>query len=218
MINLYLDIETIPCQSADYRAKVRETIKPPGNIKKPESIAAWLTENADEATDEAVAKTSFDPAHGHICTIGWALADGETKSLSATNVFEEGAMLDQFFGELPKLGMVRVIGHNVVNFDLRFIMCRAVVLGITIPRALPRNPKPWDDLVVDTMTAWAGVRGTIGQDRLAQALGLEGKGDFDGSMVADAWKAGEHEKIAAYCRSDVETVRAIHQRFEQVNF
>ena len=70
MINVYLDIETIPAQSPEYRDKVRATIKPPGNIKKPESIAAWMAENADAAVDETVAKTSFDPAAGHICCIG----------------------------------------------------------------------------------------------------------------------------------------------------
>lgn len=64
MINFYLDIETIPCQSPEYRDKTRAGIKPPGNIKKPESIMQWIEENADSATDEAVAKTSFDPRTG----------------------------------------------------------------------------------------------------------------------------------------------------------
>ena len=68
------------------------------------------------------------------------------------------------------------------------------------------------------MTAWAGARGTISQDNLAKALGLSGKGDFDGSMVAEAWANGEHAKIAQYCMADVETVRAIHRRFEAAGF
>ena len=47
---------------------------------------------------------------------------------------------------------------------------------------------------------------------------MAGKGDFDGSMVAEAWAKGEHDKIAAYCRDDVETVRAIYRKFEQVGY
>jgi len=68
------------------------------------------------------------------------------------------------------------------------------------------------------MTAWAGAKGTISQDNLAKALGLSGKGDFDGSMVAEAWANGEHERIAYYCLSDVETVRAIYRRFQVVGY
>lgn len=218
MNKVYLDIETIPCQSPEYRAQVRLGIKPPGNIKKPESILAWLDENADTATDEAVAKTSFDPAHGHICTIGFAVEGDPATALHADAVEEEKRILETFLGNLPRTGLCQFIGHNVAAFDLRFILNRAIVLGVKLPAIFPRDIKPWSDTVFDTMIAWAGTRGTISQDRLAQALGLDGKGDFDGSMVAAAWAAGEHEKIATYCKQDVATVREIHHRFEAVGF
>jgi hypothetical protein len=37
-------------------------------------------------------------------------------------------------------------------------------------------------------------------------------------MVAEAWANGEHDKIRDYCKRDVETVRAIHRKFEEVGF
>lgn len=221
MIDVYLDIETIPNQSDEFRAKAREGIKPPGNIKKPESIAQWMVENADSAVDEAVSKTSFDPAHGHICCIGWAIGDGDAQYSNMTKLADEKPMLENFFHNIdvnPTVGMARFIGHNISGFDLRFLLCRAIVLGVRIPRIIPRDIKPWSENIFDTMTAWAGARGTIGQDRLCGALGLPGKGDFDGSMVAEAWANGEHAKIAAYCHDDVETVRQIHRRFEAVGW
>lgn len=218
MQNIYIDLETIPCQSPEYRAKVRENIKPPATIKKPESILAWMEENAESATDEAVAKTSFDPAYGHICCIGFAIGDGPTVSLSAETTAQEPIILQQFFDALPKMGMACFIGHNVAAFDMRFILCRSIVLGIRIPSIVPRDIKPWSQEIFDTMTAWAGVRNTISQDRLCEALGLSGKGDFDGSMVAAAWANGEHERIARYCMDDVESVRAIHRRFIAVGY
>lgn len=219
MINVYFDLETIPCQSAEYRTRVREGIKHPGTIKKPESILQWLEENAETATDEAVAKTSFDPAYGHICCIGWAIDDEPAQTaLIGASLDNEASVIAEFFDALPKMGMAKFIGHYITGFDLRFIMCRAIVLGVKIPSIWPRDPKPWDQSVFDTMIAWAGARGTISQDRLCEALGLSGKGDFDGSMVAAAWANGEHDRIAEYCRSDVETVRAIHRRFEVVGF
>lgn len=218
MQNIYLDLETIPSQSPDYRAKVRAGIAPPGNIKKPESIQAWLDENAESATDEAVSATSFDPAFGHICTIGFAIGDDEVRALSATTIAGEKSIVEKFFDALPKMGMACFIGHNVAGFDLRFILCRAIVLGVRIPSIIPRDIKPWSQDIFDTMTAWAGLRKTISLDKLCEALGIEGKGDFNGSMVAQAWAKGEHAKIAEYCKSDVEKVRLIHKRFEAVGY
>jgi hypothetical protein len=132
-------------------------------------------------------------------------------------------MLDGFFYNIKEVSgvhMVRWIGHYISGFDLRFLLNRAIVLGVKLPSALilPRDIKPWSDNVFDTMTAWAGNKDRISQDNLAQALGLAGKGDFDGSMVAEAWANGEHAKIADYCRSDVETVRAIYRKFQAVGY
>jgi hypothetical protein len=223
MIDIFLDIETIPSQSPEYRAKVRESIKPPAQFKKPESIAEWLRDNTESATDEVIAKTSFDPAAGHICCIGWAVGDKPVRSISMESTKQEADYLATFFDDVlhdTGVHMVRWIGHYISGFDLRFLLNRAIVLGVKLPSALilPRDIKPWSDNVFDTMTAWAGNKDRISQDNLAQALGLAGKGDFDGSMVAEAWAKGEHAKIADYCRSDVETVRAIYRKFQAVGY
>lgn len=223
MIDIFLDIETIPNQSPEYRAKVRQAIKAPAQYKKQDSIDAWMAENAESATDEAIAKTSFDPSAGHICCIGWAVGDAPSQYYDMQRVEDEATMLDGFFynvREASGVHMVRWIGHYISGFDLRFLINRAIVLGVKLPSSmiLPRDIKPWSDQVFDTMTAWAGNKDRISQDNLAQALGLEGKGDFDGSMVAKAWADGQHSKIAEYCRNDVETVRSIYRRFEAVGY
>jgi predicted PolB exonuclease-like 3'-5' exonuclease len=49
-------------------------------------------------------------------------------------------------------------------------------------------------------------------------MGIKGKDGFDGSMVADAWRNGEHGKIAEYCQDDVMRVREIHKRFMAVDW
>jgi 3'-5' exonuclease len=220
MTFVYLDIETIPSQSPDLLAKFRAEVKPPATYKKPESIAEWMAENADKAAVEALAKTSFDPAYGHICSIGSAIGDGTVSVKHADGIGAEASIIRGFFESLPSKtsDALTFVGHYISGFDLRFILCRSVILGIPIPPQIPRDVKPWAQGIFDTMTAWAGARDTIGQDKLAQALGLEGKGDFDGSMVAAAWLAGEHDKIAEYCAKDVETVRNIHRRFVAVNW
>ena len=48
-MQLIFDIETIPSQHPDAKAQARASIKPPGTLKKPESIAAWWESEADAA-------------------------------------------------------------------------------------------------------------------------------------------------------------------------
>lgn len=217
---IYLDIETIPTQSEQVKKRIADNIKPPANMSKPETIEKWWKESSAEAIADAVAKTSFDPAFGEICTIGWAREDGYVTSKHRKQGEGEADVLQAFFDDLPALdwGQPTFVGHYISGFDLRFIVCRAIVLGVPIPKCIPRDAKPWDKFVFDTMTAWAGAKGTISLDNLCAALGIEGKKDFDGSQVAEAWANGEHEKISEYCRDDVYRVRSVHQRFVQVGW
>lgn len=210
----FLDIETIPAQSQEVRDRFKSEVKAPGNIKKPESIEAWMEANAETAAMEAIAKTSFDPAKGHICTISWAMGDEEPDTAHADTVEAERDLLAAFFGALRANHRYTFVGHYIGGFDLRFILCRAVVLGVKIPREIPRDPKPWDKTIFDTMTAWSGVKGSISMDNLCDAFGIPGKGDFSGADVAEAWAAGEHQKIADYCADDVRRTREIWRRFQ----
>lgn len=215
---VFLDIETIPAQSQAAYDQIAATIKPPANMKKADTIAAWEADQKPAAILDQLAKTSLDPAQGHICTIAWASEEGEPKCAQAETVDQEADVLRAFFGAFHQHTRVTFVGHYIGGFDLRFILCRAVVLGVPIPQCIPRDPKPWDNKVFDTMTAWAGQRGTISMDNLARALGIEGKGDFDGSQVAQAWADGLHQQIADYCCDDVARTRAIWRKFQAVGW
>lgn len=213
MHNVFVDVETVPVQCPERRAKLIADAKPPANYSKPETIAKWREDNAAEI----IAKTSFDPAYGHICSIAWAGSNGDPVSRTAETLAQEAAVIGAFFDSLPKTGMCRFIGHYISGFDLRFIMCRAIVLGVKVPALWPRDPKPWDQQVFDTMTAWAGTKGTISLDRLCEALGIESpKGELTGAGVAQAWADGRFDEIASYNRGDVDAVREVFRKFEAV--
>jgi DNA polymerase elongation subunit (family B) len=220
MTYIYFDLETIPTQSAAVRLDIGESITPPGSMKKPETIAAWEANEKPQAIKDAIAKTSFDPAFGHICTIGYAIGDVRPFAEHTSTVEGERGVIEAFFNALPSdtYAAPTFVGHYISGFDLRFILCRAVILGIPIPKVIPRDIKPWGNGIFDTMTAWAGNRDTISLDKLCKALGIPGKDGFDGSMVAEAWANGEHDKIAAYCIDDVSKVREIHRRFVAANW
>lgn len=210
---LYLDIETIPTEDPSVMASIADSISPPGNISKAETIAAWEAEKKPALVTEAVARTALSGLHGRVCCIGWAWDDGAPKSVLFPE--SEFTTLTTAFARIsldaPQWGNPVIIGHNVANFDIRFLWQRAFVHGAAVPSWLPRNVKPWSNEVFDTMAAWAGT-GTISLDNLCKALGVPGKGEVDGSMVAGMWQRGEFDAIQEYCRSDVERVRNVHRK------
>lgn len=215
MSNLYLDIETLPVSDPAIIAEIAAGITPPKTMSKAETIAAWEAETKPGLVKEAVAKTSFSGALGSVCVIGWAWDDEPVRSATIEKV-SEATMLRawvQLVGADADFGPKIVVGHNV-TFDIRFLWQRAIVLGVQMPSWFPRDPKPWGRDTFDTMTAFAGVKDTISLDKLCKALGIPGKDDFDGSMVADAWAAGEFDRISEYCRQDVERVRLIHRKMQ----
>lgn len=218
-MTLYLDIETIPSQSAEVRDRIAATIAPPGNMKKPETIGAWVKEQKPAVVDEAVKKTALDGAFGHIFCICWAIDDGEIHGdCIGANIGREADMIGSLFADLasgfPPMCTMPIVGHNVATFDIRFIWQRAMILGVRLPGWFPRDPRPWDNDVFDTMTVFAGTRGAISLDNLCRAFGRPGKNDIDGSMVADLWAKGEYDRIVSYCKDDVERVRWLHRKME----
>lgn len=215
MKTLYLDLETIPTRDFMTIMKIADTIKPPGTMKKPETIAAWVANEKQQAVDDAISKTSLNGAYGHICCLGWAFDDEPVQTVIwPRDVENEAAAIYTFKSivEGKTNAQPTIVGHNVVEFDIRFLWQRAFVLGIRMPPWFPRNPRPWDREVFDTMTAFAGSRNTISMDNLCLALGIEGKTGMDGSMVAAAWDNEEYELIASYCADDVERTRKIHKK------
>lgn len=212
---VYFDLETIPCQDESYLLELERKVQAPKTLKKKESIDKWLSENRKASAIEAMKKTSFDGGRGHICTIAWAKDDSPIRAAHAASISDERSIIEAFFNDLDPYHSEVLVGHNITGFDIGFLRKRAIVLGIKMPspQSLPRDPKPWDKNVHDTMSMWAGGAGKISMDNLCSILGVKGKDGFDGSQVADAWADGEHDKIAEYCRDDVWRTREIHRRF-----
>ena len=209
---LYIDIETIPGPES---GKDSVKVKVPANYKDEAKIAAFV----EAGKDDAYRKQSFNGGYGQICAISFAVDDGETLENYISDRDDEAKMLKMAFVsinmELDGHNNPYVCGHFVSGFDLRFLMHRCVVLGVKMPHWLQTtcNAAAWSDKIRDTMTLWSGAKGKIGLDELCTILGIEGKGDIDGSMVYDMWLAGEHEKIGEYCNSDVEKVREVNRKF-----
>lgn len=209
---LHMDIETLPTNDPSVIDTLSNTITAPGNYKKAESIAEWLAENKEAVLKDLVAKTSFDGLYGRIACIAWAQDDEEICSTLATD--SEGDAIQRFYDSVP-MRMITVCGHNVHGFDLPFLKHRSIILGIKPPTPIMRamSAKTWEAEIADTMLMWSDNRDRrISMDKLCRALGIDGKDDFDGSMVAAEWAHGSKEKVIFYCKDDVERGRKIYKR------
>jgi predicted PolB exonuclease-like 3'-5' exonuclease len=219
MNTLYFDIETIPSQLPGILDEFKAAVTAPGTYKKPESITEWLKENRDAEGEAAWLKTSFDGGLGHVVCVGFALNDEPAQCYTVPadthGVRDEEAMLLQdFFSVVTDAGSgTRFVGHNLIGFDLPFLWKRAMVLGVKPPWTFPRNPKPWSELVDDTMLMWDSTQRAGGSmDRLCRLLGIPGKGDMDGSKVWPMVRDGRIAEVAEYCKGDVDRTRQMHKR------
>ena len=221
---IFWDIETLPTTDEALIADITANISPPANMKKPETIQRWREEEMPAAIEEAIKKTALDGGLGRLASICWAKADGEVVGAHTAdeNGWSEDAernLIAGFFAEADafyeEVAGAVLTGHNIINFDLRWLWKRAIVLGITVPHWWPLNARAWSPDVADTMTMWQGATGFISQDRLGKILGLGGKGPIDGSQVADLWDAGEYDRVLSYNADDVAKARRMWARITQ---
>jgi hypothetical protein len=109
----------------------------------------------------------------------------------------------------------RVVGHNLFDFDLKFIYKRSVVHGVrpTVELSFARYR---NQPLFDTMCEWErwGYGSKISLDRLAHVLNLPSSKSegVNGSRVWELYESGEHQKIYDYCLRDVELTRLIYRR------
>lgn len=220
---LYIDIETIPCADPEFIAQVEAGITAPAQYKKPESISEWLEANKAQAVKDAVAKTSFDGLYGSIACICYSFDDSEVFSVDARE--DEKKMLEDFYSHVFDMAFVEhksglaempltIVGHNVAGFDLPFLKHRSLINSVKPPSQIIKAmaAKPWDSCIADTMLMWSSdSQKRASMDKLCKAFGIPGKGDFDGSMVAETWPT-EPSKVIGYCMADVERTRQIYKR------
>lgn len=223
-MNCYLDIETLPTTDADVIAEIASNIKPPANYSKPETIAKWMAENKEQAVKEAVHKTGISGLYGSIACICYAVDDGEVHTVSVYGGDEEEMLID-FYEHIVQLtsieahhGMVMspvtFVGHNIIGFDLPFIKHRSIINAVRPPASFIKafDAKPWGNEVADTMLMWSSDKEKrASMDKLCKAFGIPGKGDFDGSMVAETWPV-DPQKVIDYCADDVRRTRQMYKR------
>lgn len=200
MKKLFLDIETLP--APDNFQEILRFLHAKKKKKKEEDFEQYLL------------RTSFDGAFGRILCLGYAFDNEEVKILYEQG--DEKEILKKFWGIAKTADLF--VGHNIMDFDLRFIYQRSVALGVRPTRELS-FARYKSEPIFDTMKEWVkwAPKDDIGLEALALALGLDSpKQGIDGSQVYIFYKNRRIREILDYCKADVETTRAIYKkmRFE----
>jgi predicted PolB exonuclease-like 3'-5' exonuclease len=188
---LYFDIETVPTD---------QSLKEHGLLEAQIQI--------DEA--EIIKKLSLSAATAKIICLGYAIEPSLTNTVDVLEG-EEADIIKNFWKLAADSNLF--VGHNILDFDLRFIYQRSVIHQIKPSRDIPfsrfRNAP-----IYDTMHEWSKWgREHTSLDALAKALGIPSpKENLDGSKVYPYYRAGKLGEIIAYCKRDVDSVRQIYHR------
>ena len=207
---LFFDIETIPSKDKQVIERIASTIRPPGNIKKKESIDAWMSENYEQVLKEKIHETGLNGAYGSVACIAFATNE---KISSTTSDLNETQCIKSFYECIEDYETF--CGHNIVGFDLKFLKQRSMILGIKPPKNILKamNAKPWDDCIKDIMLMWDPDKNKMASlDMMCWWFGVKHDHDgFDGSMVAETWPV-DPQKVIDYCVSDVKAAREIYYK------
>ena len=188
---LFFDIETVPTEPSLQHSGLLEAQM-----------------QLDEA--EIIKRLSLSAATARILCLAYALeppADSPVAVLGG----DEREILQSFWKLAIETNLF--VGHNVLDFDLRFIHQRSIIHQIKPSRELP-FARFRSAPIFDTMHEWSKWgREHVSLDLLARALDIPSpKECLDGSKVYPYYRAGKLAEICEYCKCDVDTVRQVYRR------
>lgn len=187
----YFDIETVPTEKA-----LQENGLLDAQIK------------LDEA--EIIKKLSLSAVTAKIICLCYTIEPSVSGTIEVLQG-EETDIIKGFWKIVPDCNLF--VGHNILDFDMRFIYQRSVIHNIKPSRDIPftrfRNAP-----IYDTMQEWSKWgREHASLDSLSKALGIPSpKENLDGSKVYPYYRAGKLPEIIEYCKRDVASVRAVYKR------
>ena len=221
---IILDIETgpLPVSRREFLRPSPDNIKT-GNLKDPAKIAAKLAEaQAEFYEKQEKEKADFESGDGAALNAmsGRPLLAGMLIRGEVVQIYDddESRLLRRTWDMLQSNAVDRIVGHNVIGFDARFLVRRSFVLGVGVPgNMLDDLHRYQPDIWTDTMHIWgAGDRkAMISLSNLCGAMGIPSPkgGTITGATFAANWDAGNRDACLDYNRADLESVSAIYDRW-----
>lgn len=211
-----IDIETVPLAASMAQPYPEGERQPPANYKNADVIDAWRVRDRETWAQERAKTCSLSPRLGRVLCVGVARPTSEAVYYAQTEDGEREA-LRAFWDEMMPDGIIaKAVTWNGA-WDLRFLVIRSLLLGVTIPvdaHVIRAWAKPYNtEWHTDVKRVLVGDQITKGEglDEWSAAFGLPGKtSGWTGASVYPAYLEGRHDDIAEYCRADVLATKALY--------
>jgi len=204
----YFDVETTAAPNA---AEFIPDPKPPGSMKKADTIAEWERTEKPKLIEQALADAALSPLTGMVLAIG-VLTDDETTIFDAPEDFLLQAFWTYFTAHRNR-GLEQWVGFNSSGFDWPFLVKRSWIVGVKPARIFDdRGYLP--DSLIDLRKVWCcGDRQAHGSlDVLCRLMGLgskTGSGADFGKLYLDM---KTREQALEYLRNDLALTRKLGER------
>jgi hypothetical protein len=172
-------------------------------------------------------KAALDATTGRVLAIGFQSGDDGPTSRGKFAIEDgkgdEAALLAAaFWAKYAKCrttagGPRKLVGANILQFDLPFLIRRSWILGVDVP-ATVRNGRYFDQLFVDVREVWLcgqrwGECSSSSLDSMSRALGVGAK-NGNGADFAKLWSgtADERNQAVEYLKNDLALTAAVAKR------
>lgn len=192
---IVFDIETGPLARAEIEPLCPE-FEAPSNYANPDKIAAYV----EAKREEWFSRAALSALTGRVLAIGYQAGDG----FGCFATGDEGEDIAGFWDLMTDNGAItnRIVGFNILGFDIPFLVRRSWKLGIPVPYSLFRGR--WaNEALIDLMDVWkCGCRDqSVSLRALARFLGVGDK-TGQGKDFADLLER-DREAALAYLENDV---------------
>lgn len=119
-----------------------------------------------------------------------------------------------------KMSKWTLVWHNIISFDIPYLVKRFIVNWISLPKILQIGwKKPWEVDVCDTLAMWKFTWVMWASlELICFLLGVPTpKDSIDWSKVNLAFWDWEYEKIKEYCEKDVEATYMVYKKLLDCN-
>ena len=153
----------------------------------------------------------LDPIESRLIAIGYDL-DGQTEVIIDE---DERKVIEDFLKVFNNYNNVVIVGYNILNFDLPFLVARGLKHGINEVQKI-RTTYIVDLMDVVTRYLTTSKRKWVKQKEICSFLGMETRDVIDGSEIPRLFEQKDFESIKQHCLNDLRLTKELFMRLKDL--